>query len=189
MRRFASLLGLLLLIAGCGGASPSTPSATPTPPPVAAATPTLAPPHRPTPTPSPPTVGARLTYDGRVCTYTGPKVVTAPAVLAIEFAPTKESYALNFGMVLSTTTMADAREGDQDIYGPAPGKLVPSWLLGSSWHAFWGPGTATYDLRIIDTYDQALITCVQHQWTDDQPADTVEGRVAAALIRLVPAAD
>lgn len=189
MRRVISLFGVLVLVAGCAGGT-SQGSTAPTNPPAVTTAPTVAPTPVPTTKPSPTAVSARLTFDGTTCGYTGPTVVTSPAVLNIEFAPTDEGYALNFGMILSTTTRAEVEAVDADpSYGPAPGHKTPAWLLPDTWAAIMGSMTLPYEASVRQvgdkTYDQVLITCVRNPWASDKPADTIEGRVTGPIIKLV----
>ena len=193
MRRLTSLLGVVLLAAGCAGGATTTPMP-PTNPPAATPAATPAPTAAPTPAPTETwgAASARLTFDGSTCTYTGPTVVTEPAFLSLEFAPAKETYAVNFGTILSGTKMEQVKLADAPEYGPAPGHKVPEWLLTSTWSAAMGSMTAKYPMAIVKlgdkVYDQVLINCVRNPWTSDKPADTIEGRMAGAIIKLVPAA-
>lgn len=189
MRRCLSLLGALVIVAGCAG-GPSTPSKAPTDQPLVTAAPTVAPTAEPTPEPTATVVSARMTFDGTTCAYTGPTVITSPAVLNVEFAPTSEAYALNFGTILSTTTRAEVEAVDADpTYGPAPGHKTPTWLLAGTWGAIMGSMTVPYEAKIRQlgdkTYDQVLITCLRNPWASDKPADTIEGRVTGPIIKLV----
>lgn len=194
MRRLISLVGVALLVAGCAG-GPATSTTTPTNPTVVTPAPTVAPTPAPTvaPTATWGAVSARLTFDGKTCSYTGPTVVTAPAHLSLEFAPTDEGYAVNFGTILSGTTLEQVKAADGPEYGPAPGHKTPDWLFTSSWSAWMGSGTAKYSMVIYKlgdkVYDQVVLSCVLNPWASDKPADTIEGRMTGALIKLVAAAN
>ena len=181
MRRIASILAVLILLAGCAGAGttapvpPARPAAVTTAAP--AASPTTASPaaspgtaaRTPAPSASPTVVSARLTFDGKQCVYTGPTVITSPAVLRLEYAPTpaQEKSSVFWTPARSDTTQADVDRVDADpSYGIYKGK-APAWALTDSMAGFVGSDTQDVSLMVIHsrssaTYDKYVINC----WTN-----------------------
>jgi hypothetical protein len=73
--------------------------------------------------------------------------------------------------------------------GQAPGHVAPAWMLTDTFHALMGTGTLPVDLELLTvggkTYDENMITCVRNPWTSDKPADTIEGRTTAAVVKVI----
>jgi hypothetical protein len=172
MRRFALILAVLIPLAGCASAGTTAP--VPAASPAAAAT--AAPAASPTPaagtaapSASPTKVSARLTFDGKQCVYTGPTVITSPAVLRLEYAPTpaQEQSSVFWTPARSDTTQADIDRVNADpSFGIYTGK-APAWALTDSMAGFVGSDTQDVSLMIIhsragDTYDKYVVNC----WTD-----------------------
>jgi hypothetical protein len=98
VRHLAAFLGVLAMVAGCASSAGTAPGASTTPgpavKPVAASAPTAK--SIQAPSPSPMAIMARVTFDGRNCVYSGPRLIPSPAVLTIEYAPTPAQLAWGF---------------------------------------------------------------------------------------------
>ena len=200
MRRCASILAVLVLLAGCAGAGAGTTAPVPAASPVAfttaapAASPTtVAPAASPTtaartlaPSASPTMVSARLTFDGKQCIYTGPTVITSPVVLRLEYAPTpeQEQSSVFWTPARSDTTQADVDRVNADpSYGIHTGK-APEWGLADYMGGFTGSDTQDVSLHILHflngTYDKYVINC----WTNvDTASEKIFG--PGAMLQLV----
>jgi hypothetical protein len=190
MKRLIGVLTGLLLVAGCTGSA--GPTAAPMAPDVLpAGTPSEEPtcPDAGCPEATPAAVSARLTFDGEACTYTGPTVVPSPSSLRLEFVPTDEGYVATIAQVESDVTREEAdRVNADEAYGAAPGKETPEWMLPGYWAAYMGTGTLDYamEARTVGgvVYDQFVISCVENPWAADKPADTIENRTTAAIVKV-----
>jgi hypothetical protein len=172
MRRIASILAVLILLAGCAGAGTTAPGASASPAAVTTAAPVASPAiavRTPAPSASPTVVSARLTFDGKQCVYTGPTVITSPAVLRLEYAPTpaQEKSSVFWTPARSDTTQADVDRVNADpSYGIYTGK-APEWGLADYMGGFVGSDTQEVSLHILHfgssgTYDKYVINC----WTN-----------------------
>jgi hypothetical protein len=172
MRRIASILAVLILLAGCAGAGTTAPVPAASPAAVTTAAPVASPAtaaRTPAPSASPTVVSARLTFDGKQCVYTGPTVITSPAVLRLEYAPTpaQEKSNVFWTPARSDTTQADVDRVNADpSFGIYTGK-APEWALTDSMAGFVGSDTQDVSLMVIhsrssDTYDKYVINC----WTN-----------------------
>ncbi|HEX5826705.1 MAG TPA: hypothetical protein VFY23_04235 [Candidatus Limnocylindrales bacterium] len=190
MKRLIGVLAGLVLVAGCSGsAGTSLPPTTPDMPPTG--TPSGEPtcPDAGCPESTPAAVSARLTFDGEACTYTGPTVVPSPASLRLEFVPTDEGFVASIAQVKSTVTREEADRVNADqSYGAAPGRKAPEWMLPGYWAAYMGTGTLDFAMEAKTVggvvYDQFVISCVENPWAADKPADTIENRTTAAIVKV-----
>jgi hypothetical protein len=176
MQRFASILAVLILLAGCAGAGTTAPVPAASPAAVTTAAPAASPTtaaRTPAPSASPTVVSARLTFDGRQCVYTGPTVITAPAVLRLEYAPTpaQEQSSVFWTPARSDTTQADVDRVSADpSYGIYQGN-APEWALTDHMEGFVGSDTQDVSLQVWHpdtggTYDEYVINC----WTNVETA-------------------
>jgi hypothetical protein len=152
MRSLTVFLTVFAIVAaGCTAAAPPTASPSAAPAFVDTASPSAAPAPVETagPTTSTPArslalteVGARVTFDGAKCAYTGPTVIPFPANLTIDYAPTSAQDGSFVGIIAvhSGTTQADLTNPSN----PRVGEGVPSFAYIDT-HVFMeGPGSFAY---------------------------------------------
>jgi hypothetical protein len=181
MRRLTTFLAVLAVVTfGC--AAGTTPA--PIPQATAQATPAPTATNTSVPRPSPVAVSARVTFDGTSCSYTGPTVIPFPAVLTVQFAPTKESYVVGITAIHSGTTEAQLN----DPSNPPAGAGVPPFVYLDT-HVFeFGSSTFEYSSNGVNpmalggakpTYDTFIVLCLK-----DMPGRPVG---ATTVLHLVPA--
>lgn len=177
MRRLASILAVLILLAGCAGSTATTsPAASEAASPMATAPVASATPAAKTavPSASPTGVSARVTFDGTSCVYTGPTVIPSPATLMLEYAPTpdQQGSAVVWYAIESETTQADIDAVSADPAYSTTG-LVPGFMLQSSFGPLFGTGSADVPLQVYrkatgETYDKYMIRCMINQGSADE---------------------
>lgn len=185
MRRLATFLGALALVAGCasGAATTAGPSTTPSPvvTPATTASPVAAPAQAPSPSPT--AVNARVTFDGTNCVYSGPTVIPSPALLTIEYAPTpaQEGSRVFVVAIRSDTTRADIDSTERDPNAPNVGEGAPEWADADSYHAQLGSGSNQYYLQVLrdvngetgSTWDKYLVACLASYPGKPAPGQTI----------------
>lgn len=194
MRRLIAALASLVLLAACSGSAstPTAPPATTTSVPTAPASVTAAPPSAtvaPTASASPVAATGIVTYDGKTCAYTGPTVLPVGAALRIQFAPSVETYTLNWAPALHGTTLAELKKDDgRAAVGPDyDGGQMPAWAMASAAHTSFGSGTVPLTMSVYTagskTYDGLVIACAKSTPAKSDPTavNLVEIRSAAVI--------
>lgn len=179
MRRPAALICALGLVVGCTGSPGATAGTSTTPAPAspagAAGTPgtpdataTTAPAPAQTPGPSPLEASAKVTFDGKDCVYTGPKLLPSPTALTIQYAPTpaEEGSRVVVFAVRSTFTPADFAR-DQADPASGIGLSVPDWVDVWSYMEKVGSGSDVFTLQIerdppdkTGVFDKWMVSCL-----------------------------
>ena len=100
-----------------------------------------------TPAPSITTVSARVSFDGKVCSYTGPTVIPFPATLTVEYAPTPAEEGSMIGIMAVHSGTSEAQLEDPSL--PEIGAGTPPFVYMET-HVF-SQGSGSFEYRAADS--------------------------------------